>query len=138
MNCHKKLCSPLLDLLMMEVKHGWNFSQSKFLSFLSSKIPCITKSISGFKIITDPPTYITDTPGIIVPRIEDPMDGMKFCACNIIRDGIVELEIVCDFILFHLNNVWFESQRTLKHGFEYFTDLFWSFLVAKLSIRNKD
>ncbi len=66
-------------------------------------VPCVTKSISGFRIITDPPTYITDTPGIIVPRIEDPIDGMKFCACNIIRDGIVELEIVCDFILFYLN-----------------------------------
>lgn len=32
-------------------------------------IPCITKSISGFKIISEPATYITDTPGIIIPKI---------------------------------------------------------------------
>jgi ribosome biogenesis GTPase A len=66
-------------------------------------VPCVTKSISGFKIISDPPTYMTDTPGIIVPKIDHVIDGMKLCACNCIRDGIVELELVCDFILFTLN-----------------------------------
>jgi len=35
-------------------------------------VPCITKSISGFKIVSDPLTYVTDTPGIIIPRIADP------------------------------------------------------------------
>lgn len=66
-------------------------------------VPCITKSISGFRIITEPATYITDTPGIIIPKIEDSIDGLKMCACNIIRDGIVEDETVCDFILYTLN-----------------------------------
>jgi ribosome biogenesis GTPase A len=32
-------------------------------------IPCITKSITGFKIISDPPIYMMDTPGIIIPKI---------------------------------------------------------------------
>lgn len=34
-------------------------------------VPCITKSISGFKIISDPPTYVTDTPGIFIPKVRD-------------------------------------------------------------------
>eukprot|EP00347_Sterkiella_histriomuscorum_P005255 403357291 len=67
-------------------------------------IPCITKSITGFKIISDPPTYIMDTPGIIQPKLrENSEDGLKLCACNNIRDGIVELENVCDYILWKLN-----------------------------------
>lgn len=67
-------------------------------------IPCITKNINGFKILSDPPIYIMDTPGIIQPKIrESSEDGLKLCACNNIRDGIVELENVCDYILWKLN-----------------------------------
>lgn len=66
--------------------------------------PCITKNISGFKIISDPATYILDTPGIIIPKIkEDSEDGLKLCLCNNIRDGIVEKELICDYLLFKLN-----------------------------------
>ena len=32
-------------------------------------VPCITKNITGFKIINEPPTFIMDTPGIIIPKI---------------------------------------------------------------------
>jgi len=32
-------------------------------------LPGITKSMTGFKIVSDPPTYLIDTPGIIVPHI---------------------------------------------------------------------
>ena len=67
-------------------------------------VPCITKQISGFKIISEPPVYMMDTPGIIQPKIrEKSEDGLKLCACANIRDGIVELENVCDYILFKLN-----------------------------------
>jgi hypothetical protein len=65
--------------------------------------PGLTKSISGFKILADPPTYVVDTPGLIVPKIERAEDGLKLCACNCIRDGIVELETVCDYVLYNLN-----------------------------------
>jgi ribosome biogenesis GTPase A len=80
-----------------------DLNHSKKSGARTGGVPCITKSISGFRIITDPPTYITDTPGIIVPKIENAIDGLKMCACNIIRDGIVEDESVCDFILYTLN-----------------------------------
>jgi ribosome biogenesis GTPase A len=67
-------------------------------------VPCITKSITGFKIIADPPTFMMDTPGIIIPKIkEGSEDGLKLCVCNNIRDGIVESEVVCDYLLFRLN-----------------------------------
>jgi ribosome biogenesis GTPase A len=45
-----------------------------------------------------------DTPGIIMPKIrEESEDGLKLCVCNNIRDGIVDLELVCDYLLFKLN-----------------------------------
>ena len=66
-------------------------------------VPCVTKSVSGFKIKNDPPTYVHDTPGIIIPKIEDPLVGMKLSLCNCIRDGIIEPENVCDYALYVLN-----------------------------------
>ena len=47
---------------------------------------------------------MVDTPGIIMPKIrEGSEDGLKLCACNNIRDGIVEIGLVCDYVLFRLN-----------------------------------
>lgn len=66
-------------------------------------VPCITKQVTGFKIKMDPPTYVHDTPGIIIPKIEDPLVAMKLSLCNCIRDGIIEPEIVCDYALYVLN-----------------------------------
>ena len=67
-------------------------------------LPGVTKQISGFKIIVDPLTYVVDTPGIIIPKIrEHSEDGLKLCACNCIRDGILDMEYICDYILFKLN-----------------------------------
>ena len=66
--------------------------------------PCLTKSISGFKIVSDPPMYLVDTPGIIVPKIkEDSEDGLKLAACHSIRDGILDDHLVCDYVLYKLN-----------------------------------
>ena len=48
--------------------------------------------------------YLVDTPGIILPKIEDDSeDGLKLCAVHAIRDGIIDEEIICDYILFKMN-----------------------------------
>ena len=66
--------------------------------------PCVTKSFSGFKIISDPLVYMVDSPGIIMPKIkEDSEDGLKLSLVNSIRDGILEKEYVCDYLLYKLN-----------------------------------
>ena len=65
-------------------------NQSKKSGARTGGVPCVTKSVSGFKIKADPPVYVSDTPGIIIPKIHKPVDAMKLCLCNCIRDGIVE------------------------------------------------
>ena len=65
----------------------------------------MTTSISGFKIVSDPPMYLVDTPGIIVPKIAEGTDiGLKLAACHSIRDGILDDELICDFVLYKLNS----------------------------------
>ena len=66
--------------------------------------PCLTKSISGFKIVKDPPIYIVDTPGIIIPKLQDESEeALKLAACHAIRDGILDDELICDYVLYKLN-----------------------------------
>ena len=67
-------------------------------------VPCITKSISGFKIMTDPNMFVLDTPGIIMPKIRDNSeDGLKLTLTACIRDGIVDPHHVADYLLYVLN-----------------------------------
>ena len=48
--------------------------------------------------------YLVDTPGIIVPKIEDESEtGLKLAACHAIRDGILDDELICDYVLYQLN-----------------------------------
>ena len=66
--------------------------------------PCLTKSISGFKIVSDPPMYLVDTPGIFIPHIgEESEAGLKLAACHAIRDGILDDFMICDYVLYQLN-----------------------------------
>jgi len=66
--------------------------------------PCLTKSITGYRIVTNPAMYLVDTPGIIIPKIrEESEDPLKLAACHTIRDGIIDDELICDYVLFKLN-----------------------------------
>ena len=66
-------------------------------------VPCITRSIMGFKVLASPLTYVIDTPGIIQPKIHSNEDGMRLCAVGSIRDGIIEHDFTCEYILCALN-----------------------------------
>jgi len=78
-------------------------NKSKKSGAKTGGVPCVTKSISGFKVINDPPIFIVDTPGIIIPKIANSIDSLKLCACHAIRDGIEEPEVVVDYVLYQLN-----------------------------------
>lgn len=85
-------------------KKDESINHSKKSGARTGGVPCITKSITGFKIISDPPTFMMDTPGIIIPKIkEESEDGLKLAVCANIRDGILEYELVCDYLLYKLN-----------------------------------
>jgi mitochondrial GTPase 1 len=84
-------------------KRDGDIEHNKKSGARTGSVPCITKSMTGFKVISDPPTFITDTPGIFIPRLTDSEAGLKLCSVNCIRDGIVEPELVCDYTLYQLN-----------------------------------
>ena len=56
----------------------------------TGNVPCITRSMDGFKVMENPITYLIDTPGIIQPKILDNEDGLRLSACGSIKDGIID------------------------------------------------
>jgi len=73
--------------------------------------PGWTKAVGERIRVSDRPlVYVLDTPGISVPYIKNMHDGMKLAACNTLKDEVVGIEYICDYILWWLNS---------KHMFHY-------------------
>ncbi len=62
-----------------------------------------TRHIDFFKVNASPVIYIMDTPGIMQPKIYNPESGLKLSICGNIKEKIAGKEIICDYLLFHLN-----------------------------------
>lgn len=64
----------------------------------------ITRSVlTRIKVCEDPPIYLLDTPGVLMPHIKDIEVGMKLALCSSFKDDIVGEENISDYLLFWLN-----------------------------------
>ena len=78
-------------------------------------LPGVTRRIAGAEVALPTggtrkpgaPASISllDTPGIMVPRVEDPHVGMKLALCGLVRDDTVPPDILADYLLFKLNHL---------------------------------
>lgn len=67
--------------------------------------PCVTRGISGFKVSKDPLMYLIDTPGIMLPKLENNEQAMKLALIGAIKDEIIGVDVIADYMLFSLNKV---------------------------------
>ena len=67
--------------------------------------PCVTKGISGFKVSKEPLIYLIDTPGIMLPKLDNNEQAMKLALIGAIKDEIIGVDIIADYMLFSLNKV---------------------------------
>lgn len=64
----------------------------------------ITRSVlNRIKIAEDPPIYLLDTPGILMPNIKDTETGMKLALCSCLQDHQVGPINIADYLLFWMN-----------------------------------
>ncbi len=62
-------------------KRDTSLNHSKRSGAKAGAKPCLTRSITDYKIIADPPTYLLDSPGIIQPHLrEGTDDALKLSA----------------------------------------------------------
>lgn len=77
-------------------------------------MPGVTRSISCFKVSENPPYYILDSPGVMIPSIKDYEVGLKLALTGAIKDSIVEGDILSEYLF---------SQLKKKNKLEYVTAL---------------
>ncbi|KAI9483057.1 MAG: P-loop containing nucleoside triphosphate hydrolase protein [Benjaminiella poitrasii] len=66
--------------------------------------PGITRTVIGtVKVLEDPTVYLIDTPGVMVPYIEDPVRSLKVAVTGGIRDHLSDEQVMADYILYRLN-----------------------------------
>lgn len=67
-------------------------------------LPGITRSVlEKIKISESPKVYVYDTPGIMLPHIPDMDVGMKLAMCATLKDHLVGIVTIADYMLFWLN-----------------------------------
>lgn len=71
----------------------------------------VTRSVlNEIKVCSEPPTFLIDTPGILLPKVESPECGMKLALCSCLRDEVVGIVYIADFLLF-----WLNKKRNFKY-----------------------
>eukprot|EP00941_MAST-03F_sp_MAST-3F-sp1_P003182 g3182.t1 len=73
---------------------------------VTGNVPGVTKRQSMIKISDRPLLYAIDSPGVMLPRVDENSDseaGMKLCITGAVADKIVGDEIMLDYLLYKLN-----------------------------------
>jgi ribosome biogenesis GTPase A len=68
--------------------------------------PGITRKISNTVKISapeDPLMYVLDTPGVFVPYLPNPHTMLKLALVGCVKENLIPIVILADFLLFHLN-----------------------------------
>lgn len=65
--------------------------------------PGTTRGQSCFEVWDNPVAMLIDTPGVMLPHVENNLDGLKLALLGIVRDGIVPGELLTAYLLHLLN-----------------------------------
>ncbi|CAK4180052.1 unnamed protein product [Aphanomyces euteiches] len=74
--------------------------------------PGVTLRTDIIKVNETPAIYVMDTPGVMLPNIPTPDVGLKLALTGAIKDDIVGVELIADYMLFTLNQM--KSERYVK------------------------
>lgn len=62
-------------------------------------MPGVTRQVSAFRIASNPPLYLVDTPGVMVPRVERVTAGLFLALTRAVPDSAVPPDILVSFML---------------------------------------
>lgn len=68
-------------------------------------LPGVTRNLTSFRLTENPPSYIIDSPGIMLPKFsdEDAEIGLKLALTGAIKDSVVGEETIADYLIFQLS-----------------------------------
>lgn len=62
-------------------------------------MPGVTRQVSAFRIASNPPLYLVDTPGVMVPRVERATEGLRLALVRAVPDSVVPPDVTLGFML---------------------------------------
>ncbi|CAB1103283.1 unnamed protein product [Ectocarpus sp. CCAP 1310/34] len=62
-------------------------------------MPGVTRQVSAFRIASNPPLYLVDTPGVMVPRVESKTAGLFLALTRAVPDSAVPPDVLVGFML---------------------------------------
>ncbi|CAN0059552.1 unnamed protein product [Ectocarpus fasciculatus] len=62
-------------------------------------MPGVTRQVSAFRIASNPPLYLVDTPGVMVPRVESKAAGLFLALTRAVPDSAVPPDVLVGFML---------------------------------------
>jgi ribosome biogenesis GTPase A len=75
--------------------------------------PGVTKSVTSIQVSSDPTVFVLDTPGIMVPRVDDVETGLKLALTGALPERVVSVEAVVDYLHYVLRT---QPRRALAPG----------------------
>lgn len=77
-------------------------AQSRRMAIVGDK-PGVTRRVDMIKINHRPSIFVLDTPGVMMPKITNPELGMRLALIGAIKDEIVGVELLAEYMLRILN-----------------------------------
>lgn len=68
-------------------------------------MPGHTRQVSALKVRHEPPLYLYDTPGILMPRIPDVEVGMRLAVTTAVREAAVPAKVQAEYLLYYFNTI---------------------------------
>lgn len=62
-------------------------------------MPGVTRQVSAFRIVSNPPLYLVDTPGVMVPRVEKVTAGLCLALTRAVPDSALPPDVLVGFML---------------------------------------
>lgn len=60
--------------------------------------PGVTKSVTSIQVSSDPTVFVLDTPGIMVPRVDNVETGLKLALTGALPERVVSVDAVADYL----------------------------------------
>lgn len=75
----------------------------------TGKLPGVTRQVSGFMVSENPPIWMVDSPGIMLPRFQEGDAGLevglKLALTGAIKDKVVGHKVLSRYLLYTLNRM---------------------------------
>lgn len=65
-------------------------------------LPGVTRDISAFRITENPALFLVDTPGVMVPKVRHPVEGLRLALIRAVPDSVVPADFLVGYMLEHV------------------------------------